>query len=362
MVKHRYVKSLGRLCGDEAPAKGEAARDPAESFRALVCKLLLDADAGESAAQAEPRPRGRLNIDLVFATCRAAVAELSGQSGEDEARRGLSLLEGADAAAGADGYQIVESALALSALAGDWRAVERWYGKGVALPQASKTSWTFDLLFLSKLKDADDEALASAANAVARSAHDVLWAAPYYSAAPHVCLLAAIARGRGQTAAELLRGRANTLDEVVFGRGSKSRLSFDGPAFRYVRPGGRAAALEIDVSVDGDGPFDPGAYDLAAATHGLPQTIQAAADKVERMRGEKRTEHRSILESALYRKTGTCHVTILLGPQVELTEQGRRLWVEKVRVGWEVAKGQLDKLKGESRAEVGPQTEKKKAR
>ncbi|HVF43558.1 MAG TPA: hypothetical protein VM936_11130 [Pyrinomonadaceae bacterium] len=363
MARHLYAESLKPLCGDKAAAGGDAARDPTEVFRALVCKLLLG-DAGRGAAvrpaQAGTDAKGRLNIDLVFATCRAAVAELTGQSGDAEARRGLSLLESA-AGADAANYQVVESALALSALAGDGRAVKRWYEAGVALPQASKTSWTFELLFLSTLKSPDDEALASAANAVARSAHDVLWAAPYYSAAPHVCLLASLARGRGQTADGLLRGRAGALDEVVFGAGGKPRLSFSDPAFRFERPRGHAAVLEVEVTADGDGAFDPGAYDLAAVTRGLPQTIQAASDKVERMRGAKRDEHRSLFESALYRKTGTCHVSILLGPKVALTEQGRRLWLEKVRVGWEVAGGQLDKLKGQLRAEVKTRPSKERA-
>lgn len=356
MVKHRYVDSLGKLCGEGvAAAQGEGPRDPTESFRALVCKLMLAADPGETAPQTQTGSKGRLNIDLVFATCRAAIAELSGQSGAEEARRGLSLLED-DAATAEAGYQIVESALALSALTDDWRAVERWYKAGVALPQASKTSWTFDLLYLSNLKSPDDETLASAANTVARSTHDVLWAAPYYSAAPHVCLLAALARERDQTAAELLRGRASTLDEIVFGRGKKPRLDFADPTFSFEKPKGHAAALEIELKVDGEGPFEPGAYDLAAATHGLPQTIQEAADKVERMRGAKRTEHRSLFEAALYRKTGTCGVSILLGPKVTLNEAERRLWLEKVRVGWDVAQGQLDRLKGTLQAEVKTQT------
>jgi hypothetical protein len=79
------------------------------------------------------------------------------------------------------------------------------------------------------------------------------------------------------------------------------------------------------------------------------------------MRGAKRDEHRSLFESALYRKTGACHVSILLGPKVALTEQGRRLWLEKVRVGWEVAGGQLDKLKGQLRAEVKTRPSKERA-
>jgi hypothetical protein len=349
MAALKYFDSLSRICeaiGQDGD--GSVMEDTSELFKRSACRVLLGKDNSKSseglrAQLADQRPTGRLNIDLAESTNLAAVAELNGRSGVEIARRGLSHLKSHKHIDEED-YQTTESALALSMLTENQKAVNRWFKAGLALPEYSDKPYTYELLFLASLKAPDNADIEIAANAVARITFDNIGGAPYYSAAPHNCALAALARQRRKNLKQLMRDRVRILDDIVFGSGSTPRLDLKEPAFSLRRQENEQAVLEIEMKVMGGGKLDIGAYPLAPVTYDLPKTIQGIIAKVNRMRGQKKSENVAILEDALFKKTGHCYVVVNLAAGVVISDKHDDLLRKRCRLGWKIAQHRLKKL------------------
>jgi hypothetical protein len=353
MAGMNYFDSVSMVCETQAAKPG---REPAESaselFRRTVCGVLLDRDtAAAASASSTPEATGRLNADLINCTRRAAVAELNERTGAEEAAAGLALLrstEGADTS----NFQIVESALALSLLRGERELVEHWYELGLSLREAAKNSWTFELLLMASEREYDDDDLDIHAHAVARATDRILWGAPYYSAAPPLCALAALARERHKTLKQLMTGRVKKLDAVVFGARPAPLLNFGEPLFTFTRAKDGPGVVGIELEVSGAGELHPGAYSLDTITYGLTVSIQTAFEVVEQMKGKKRTEHRKIIDDALYKNGGRCEAVLRLAAGVSLSEKHRVALHRRFQLGWEVAQHQIENLTSQPSLEV----------
>jgi hypothetical protein len=356
MSKMNHFDSVSMVCGMKGaePAQ-ENTVSAADLLQRAICAVLLDRENDEAvstrAASSTPDLTGRLNIDLVNCTRRAAVAELNDRTGAEEAAAGLALLESAESV-DTSNFQVVESALALSRLGGERELINHWYDIGLSLREAAKNHWTFELLLMASAGEYDDEDLEIFAHAVARITDYILWSAPFISAAPTLCALAALARERRKTLKGLMTGRLRKLDETVFGAGATPRLNFAEPQFSYARGKEGQGVLGIEVEVSGEGELHPGAYLLDTITYGLTGSIQAAFEAVERMKGKKRTEHRGIIDDALYKNGGRCEVVLRLDDGVSLSEKHLLSLQRRFKLGWEVAQHQIENLTSQPSLEV----------
>lgn len=348
----RYYDSIKAVCEAQAERAGDAP-SASDLFRAEICRALLGGGVGPRAAAASAGPPGRLNADLLNCARRAAAAELRGERGDAEAARAFALLDAAGGDANAGNSQIVESALALALLAGDGARAALWRAAGLSLPEAAKHSWTAELLLMSAGDEWGGEDLKVFALAAARNTERILWAAPFSSAAPQVCALAALARRRGLAVRALLGDRLRELDEIVFGAGDEPCLSFGDPAFSYGRDGeGGAASLAVEVGVGGEGELRAGAYPLEAVTYGLLRTVQSAFEEIENMGGRDRAKHRKLIDDVLYAEGGRCAVRLVLDEGVRLPPEQEPPLRRRFELGVEITRRQIEGLAARFELEI----------
>jgi hypothetical protein len=348
----RYYESINIALEGIGPDDVNAAF---EMFQFYAARLLLGKKTDEIDDWLDERiagykPTKRLNIDLVEMTYLAALKELSGKSGAEAARKGLSFLKSSDDI-DEEYYQIVESVLALAFLAGDSKLVERFSEAGVKLFRNEKTL-TFELLFLALFNSADSDDLERLADIAARAITVSIWASPIYSAASHVCVLSAIAEKSGKSSRDLLKNRLKKLDEDIFEDGDSPRLKFGKLGYRLEDSDKDGAILTVHQKITGTGVLNAGAYELKEFTSELRETIETAA-KEAKIRQAKTTRNRSVLlKRALESKTGEFRVVLDLAKDVKLPLVDKELLQKRFDLGWKIAQSFNDKLAGRHKLEI----------
>jgi hypothetical protein len=349
MTQIRYYDSLNLLAGaNEASAAIDAKKYASDLFRWCACKVLLGQDLGESGTWLQShlanwRPTGKPNKDLVRWTYLIATEQLHGFSSTERVREALAYIKIRPDIDPAD-YQITNSVLSLSMLAKDKESIKRWRDHVLDLgARPESESYGFELLFLSSLAAFQNfEDLERAANIVARVTHDIMWAPPYYSAAPHICALGALAAEQGRDLRPMLTDRLQVLDQIVFGTSSKPRLEFEPPIFQLRRQGDQDVILEIEVRVHGEGQINTGAFPIDAITYKLPATIRAATSDVERIRSGNNTERRQLLGDALYTQQGTCRAMLILSPTITISRDDYAFLKKRWETAWEIVRHRMN--------------------
>jgi hypothetical protein len=329
--------------------------EPFEMLQYFAARLLLGknnepVDDWLDKRIAEFRPTGRLNIDLSQMTYLAALKELSGKSGIEAARKGLSFLGSGDKI-DEEQFQIVESALALAFLTGDSKMVKRFSEAGLKLYENEKTL-TFELLFLASFNDADNELLERLADITARSIVVSIWGLPIYSAASHVCVLSAIARKAKTNSRDLLANRLKKMDEVIFESGETPRLEFGESAYRLAESDPPGAVLTVRQKITGEGVLNTGVYGFEEFTSHLRQTIETAAEKAKIRETKKKHSRRSLLDRALESKAGEFRVVLDLAKEVKLPRVDRELLAKRFDLAWRIAESLNDKLTCRHKLEI----------
>ena len=250
--------------------------------------------------------------------------------------------------------RVVSAVLALALASNQGDEIDVWLERALAITSVSEAaSIQFELPFLASLGDhVTAQTLDLSARVTARMIHDISWAPPFYSSAPHVLALAVMARKHSKPLASLLLKRLEAMDKIVFTDDQKHRLAFAAPQFEALLDVPGAATLLITLRVSGDGELDPGAYELGPLTGRLAETLQAAAKGPQELPRSRRSAYRQAVVAALNTGEGLVRAVISLGPGVTMSAEQQRFLTQRFEVGWRMARRQLPGLLGAGRLEV----------
>lgn len=253
-----------------------------------------------------------------------------------------------------DDQRVVSGVLALAVIANERDATQTWLERALAYPLVSEAaSIQYELPFLVLMGDtATVDALEMSADVTARMIHDVTWAAPFYSSAPHVLALAVMARKLKKPLAPLLWKQLETLDTIVFDNDQKPRLTFTAPQFEASSSETGIFTLQITMYVHGDGELDPGAYELGELTSRLSETLQAAAGGSQHLPRGRQSIYRQTVAALFSSPGGVARVNLSLGSGVKMSSDQQRYLSRRFDVAWRMARHQLPTLVGVGLLEV----------
>lgn len=253
-----------------------------------------------------------------------------------------------------DDQRVVSAALALAVVAGEGDAIQTWYERALAYPVVSEAaSIQYELPFLVSIGDTPAvDALEMSAHVTARMIHDVTWAPPFYSSAPHVLALAVMAQKHRRPLAPLLWKRLEALDTIVFDDDQKPRLAFAAPQFdaAFIQPG--IATLLITVRVGGGGDLNPGAHEIGELTGRLSETLQAAAKGGQHLPRAHQSDYRRAVAAAFNNDDSVVRVILSLGPEVTMSSDQQQFLTQRFDVAWRMARRQLPRLAGAGLLEI----------
>lgn len=206
---------------------------------------------------------------------------------------------------------------------------KRWSEAALArMYRESEQVYLFEMLSLMRNEPPEAEL---AANAVALVVQSSLARRDDVVVAPLVCGLGILARRAGANARDLLFDRLAKTDDLLFADGDTPRFTCKGPS---LEPAGDKAC-ELQLAIDGEGPFDAGADPAAPVTRFLTKNLIAEIERLRRRKGKA-----APVKAAL--KDGTCTTLLRLGERVTLEQQHESVLRRRVGFAWECARHQLE--------------------